>query len=74
MGKKTLLDKKNAIARKMTRIGSKCARMFFFKANRSEFNSLHIGCIGLCLQANVNPGMSETCVAAISFKAAARWR
>ena len=29
--------------------------------------SLHTGCKGLCLHAKVNPGMSETCAAAISL-------
>ena len=55
------------MVRKMARIGSGRAKMVFKKANRSEFNSLYTGCNGLCLQAKVNPGMSETGAAAISL-------
>ena len=40
---------------------------FLKKAYGSEFNSLYTGCNGLCLQAKINPGMSETCAAAISL-------
>ena len=66
-GQEALLVEENAMVRKMARIGSRHARMVFFKANMSEFNSLLNGCNGLCLQARVSPGMSEMCASAISF-------
>ena len=62
------------MVRKMAKIGSGRARMFFFKAIGSEFNSLHTGCNRLCIQAKLNPGMRDTCVRWQSvYKAAARW-
>ena len=54
-------------------IGSRRARMV--KKKWSEFNCLHTGCIGFCLQDKVNQGMRKKCVRPqLVLNAAAKWR